>query len=116
MSNYGDLTLINEINDMQIRLDNALKALKKYGIAKAQAEKEYKTLLRQTALRLRDSGMAIGMINMTIYGEEDVAEARFKRDVALTMYETAEEGINVLKLEIRVLDAQIQREWGMANG
>lgn len=115
MSNYGDISLIQEANDMQVRLDNALKALKKYGIEKAQAEKEYKTILRQKALLLRDSGMAVGMIGLTVYGEEDVAEARFKRDVAQTMYETAYEGIMILKLNTKILDNQISREWG-ANG
>ena len=52
------------------------------------------------------------MIDKTCYGIPSVAEARFKRDVALTVYEANKEAINSLKLQIRILDAQVSREWG----
>ena len=110
------LDLITEINDLQSRLDEALSTLYKSGRELAQAEHDYKVALRQKALVLRDSGMAVGMIQLTIYGEEDVANLRFKRDVAQSLHETAQEGINILKLNLRILDAQIQREWGASNG
>lgn len=45
----------------------------------------------------------------------NAAKQAFKRDTAEVMYDTAKEHVNALKLQIRVLDAQIAREWG-SNG
>lgn len=113
MSNYGDITLIQEMNELRARLDKALKELQKAGRELAEAEKEYKVALASKAIELKSQGVAVGMINLTIHGL--VSEERFRRDLAVSMHETAQEGINVLKLNMKILDAQIQREWG-ANG
>ena len=59
--------------------------------------------------------MAVTLINQIIYGIPEVANKRFKRDVAEAMYNTAQESINVLKLQIRVLEGQLSREWGQAG-
>ena len=37
---------------------------------------------------------------------------RFKRDVATTIFTANLEAINSLKLQMRIIDGQIQREWG----
>lgn len=110
-----DYELINELNMMCDQLTISGKKLAKYGSEKAAAERDYKICLREQALKLRNSGEAIGMIDKTVYGIPEVAEKRFKRDVAETMYDTCKESINVLKLKIRILDAQINREWGNAK-
>jgi hypothetical protein len=95
-------------------LDKSVKELRHSGTAYAQAEKDYKILLRQECLKLRDEGVAIGLIDKTCYGIPSVAEARFKRTVAETIYKANLEAINSLKLQIRILDEQIGREW--SNG
>jgi hypothetical protein len=59
--------------------------------------------------------MAVGIIDKTCYGIPEVAEKRFERDVAKTVYEANEEAINSLKLQIRIVESQIQREWGNGN-
>jgi hypothetical protein len=56
--------------------------------------------------------MPVTLINQIIYGVPEVAKKRFERDIAETMYNTAQEKINTLKLQIRILESQIQREWG----
>ena len=56
--------------------------------------------------------MAIGLINMTCYGIPKVAEARFKRDVSEAVYKANLEAINSIKLQMRLIEAQLQREWG----
>lgn len=83
----------------------------KSGIAYAEAERDYKVKLRTECLRLRDEGMAIGMIDKTCYGVQAVADARFKRDVAEATYKANLEAINSLKLQMRLLENQIGREW-----
>ena len=48
---------------------------------------------------------------MTAYGIPKVAEARFERDVAEAVYRANQEAINSLKLQLRLMDAQLSREW-----
>lgn len=98
------------------QLDRSIKTLRQSGTAYAEAEKNYKILLRQECLKLRDEGMAIGMIDKTCYGIPSVAEARFKRDVAEAIYKANMEAINSLKLQMRLIENQIQREWGTPEG
>lgn len=104
--------LYQELVTKTRQLDLAIKQLKQSGTDYAEAERDYKILLRKECLKLRDEGMAIGMIDKTCYGIPAVAEARFKRDIAETYYKANQEGINSIKLQLRLLDSQIQREWG----
>lgn len=97
------------------QLEVSIKQLRKSGTDYAEAEKNYKVLLRQECLKLRDEGMAIGLIDKTCYGIPSVAEARFKRDVAEAVYKANLEAINSTKLQLRLIESQLQREWGVAN-
>ena len=56
--------------------------------------------------------MAVTLIDKVVYGVPEVADKRFKRDVAVSMYETAKENINVLKTNIRILETQYKIEYG----
>lgn len=105
-----------EIQQKTKELDVAIKYLRKSGSAYAQAEQDYKILLRTEALKLRDQGMTVGMIDKVVYGIPQVAASRFQRDCALTVYEANKESINSLKLQMRLLDAQLSREWSAAGG
>jgi len=107
--------LINEMNDLCTKLTISGKQMAKYGRDLAEAERDYKICLREQALKLRSGGEAVGMIDKTVYGIPEVAELRFKRDVAETMYKVSQESINTLKLKIRVLNEQIGREWQAAG-
>lgn len=103
--------LIEELRQKTTQLDLSVRQLMKSGIAYAEAERDYKLKLRTECLRLRDEGMAIGMIDKTCYGVQAVADARFKRDVAEATYKANLEAINSLKLQMRLLENQIGREW-----
>ena len=104
--------LFNQLQAKTKELEISIKSLRQTGTNYAQAEKDYKVLLRQECLKLRDDGMAIGMIDKTCYGIPSVAEARFKRDVAEAIYKANMEAINSIKLQMRLLEGQLQREWG----
>ena len=110
------MDLFNDIQTLMNELTSSIKLLRKNGNELAKAEQDYKICLRQEALKLRaNENMPVTLINQIIYGIPEVANKRFKRDVAEAMYNTAQESINVLKLQIRVLDSEIQREWGQAG-
>lgn len=111
----ADYDLWQEIKQKTKQLDYSVKELRKSGTAYAEAEKAYKIKLRETALRLRSQDMAVGMISMTVYGVPEVAELRFKRDCCEAVYKANVEAINAIKLEIRIINEQLSREWGQAE-
>lgn len=107
----GDFDLWGEIQQKTKQLDYCIKELRRSGTAYAEAERAYKIKLREVCLRLKGEGMAIGMISLTCYGVPEIAELRFKRDVAETVYKANQEAINSIKLQLRLLDNQVSREW-----
>ena len=109
------MDLLNELNQKLQQLDISVKQLRKTGSAYAKAERDYKVKLREECLKLRDEGMAIGMIDKTCYGIPSIAELRFQRDCAETIYRANQESINSIKLQIRILESQIDREWGLTK-
>lgn len=109
------MDLYNQLNQKLNELDVSIKSLRNTGSEYAKAERDYKVLLRQECLKMRDEGAAIGMITMTCYGIPSVAEKRFKRDIAESIYKANQEAINSIKLQIRILESQIEREWSFSN-
>lgn len=106
------MELIEHIDKLNNELSCSIKLLRKNGEELARTERDYKIKLRENALKLRqEKGMPVTLIDTIVYGVPEVAEARFKRDVARTMYETNQEHINVCKLQLRLLDNQFSREW-----
>jgi hypothetical protein len=110
------MELYQELQAKTKQLDVSIRQLRKSGTEYAEAERAYKILLRQECLKLRDEGMAIGMIDKTCYGIPSVADARFKRDVAETVYKANLEAINSIKLQMRLIENQVAREWGATDG
>ncbi len=110
------MDLFKEIQQLREELTQSIKLLRQNGIKLAEAEREYKIKLRQEALKLRqEKGMAVTLIDLIIYGVPEVAELRFKRDVAEAMYNANQEHINTTKLQIRILESQVSREWSAAG-
>lgn len=106
------MDLYNEIQNKINELNVSLKKLRETGTAYAEAERDYKITLRQEALKLRaEKNMAITLIQQVVYGVPEVAEKRFKRDVAEAIYKANQEAINTIKLQIRIMENQLEREW-----
>lgn len=105
------MELYEELQKLTDDLEISIKSLRKTGAAYAQCERDYKVLLRRECLKLRDEGMAVGMITLICYGIPEVAEARFKRDCAESIYTANKEAINSIKLRMRLIGEQLQREW-----
>lgn len=103
--------LWQEISQKTKQLDACVRELRRSGTAYAEAERDYKVKLREWCLRLREQGYAVGIIDKVCYGVQEVAELRFKRDIAETVYKANQEAINSIKLQLRLLDAQLSREW-----
>ena len=107
------MDLVNEMFALNNELTASIRKLSENGKKLAEAERDYKITLREEALKLRvEKDMPVTLINQIIFGVPKVAELRFKRDIAETIYNTNQEHINCTKLKIRILESQINREWG----
>lgn len=109
------MELWEELEQKNRQLDQALKTLRQNGIALAEAEKNYKEAVSKEALRLRDEGVAVTLINQIIYGMPSISVLRFERDCAEVLYNANQEAINIRKLQIRIIESAIEREWGRSG-
>lgn len=106
------MSLVEEVFKLSDELTASIRKLASNGRTKAEAERDYKIALCQEALRLKvEKDMPVTLIDKTVYGLKNVADLRFKRDLAENMYQVNLEHINMTKLKIRVLENQISREW-----
>lgn len=103
--------LIQEIGAKTAMLNAAIKQLGIRGKNYAQAEHDYRVALSKKFLEYRAAGMPVTIISDICRGLPDIAKLRLERDIALTVYESAKEAINGYKLQIKILDSQVEREW-----
>lgn len=106
------MDLFEDLNIKIKELNTSIKSLRKTGTEYAEAERAYKMSLREHALRLRtEKDMPVTLIQQVVYGVPEVAEKRFVRDVAEAVYHANQEAINSIKLQIRIIEGQLNREW-----
>lgn len=106
------LSAIQQLNDLQNVLDSTITLMAKQGKELSEAERDYYIALRQQALLMKDAGEPATLISLTIKGVPEVANLRYERDFAQSRYDVSREKIMALKLNIRVLEGIISREWG----
>ena len=106
--------LVNAISDKTALLDAAITQLGKRGRTYAQAEMDYKIALAKKILTERDKGTPVTIISDVCRGDPQIAKLRFERDCAEVVYKSAMEAINSYKLQIRMMDSQLSREWDRA--
>jgi hypothetical protein len=106
------MNLWTELEEKRKLLDKAINDLASNGYDLAAKERDYKIAINKKALELRADDTPVTLINTIIYGYEDIAKLRFDRDVAEVKYNSNLEYINTIKLQIRILENQLQREYG----
>ena len=107
--------LIIQLERTKADLHKSMQLLRQNGNALAQAEQEYQIAKTQTVLKMKDDGCTITEIQLSIKGRPEVAPKLLERDIAKAMYDANMEHINVAKLELRILENQISREWNNAG-
>lgn len=103
-----------ELREKQRLLDTAVRELGNRGRSYAQAEHDYKVALAQKMLVERDKKMPVTILGDICRGDRQIAKFRFERDVAEVSYKAAMEAINSYKLQIRIIENQVQREWNQS--
>lgn len=104
------MDLYLELRDRCSVLDRALREYGRRGAKYAQAECDYRIALSSEYLRKRDEGMPVTIISDVCRGLPSLAKLRLQRDIAEVEYKAASEAINAFKLQIRILESQIERE------
>lgn len=106
------LDLWREIQNYSDTLEKAIRELKERGKKYAKCEHDYRILLSSRLTALRAEGQAVTHLADIARGEKEIARLKMERDIAESLYESCKEGIQVYKIKLRVLEGQLQREWG----
>lgn len=109
------MDLWEEIQDKINKLDKAISQLATNGYDYAEKERNYKIGVCKKALELKDQGVPATLINLIIYGIDDIPDLRLARDASEVKYNANQEYINNIKLQIRILESQLNREYGNAK-
>lgn len=99
--------LYNEMQRLRNELNLAIEFSKSRGKELAIAERDYRIALAKQILIERDNKVPVTIISDICRGKEDIAELKFKRETLEVLYKSAGERINATKLEIRIVEGQI---------
>ena len=107
--------LMMELAEYRRKLDGATGMLARSGRDYAQAEHDYRIGLAKAILEERSKGVPVTIISDVCRGRREIAKLKLERDIAETFHQANLEAINSYKTHIRVIEAQIAREWGQAR-
>lgn len=106
------MDLYNELQEKCRLLDNSIKMLRKTGSDYAKAYTDYRKELAKELIKLKDEGYAITLAGDIARGKPEIAHLKFEEISKEAIYKANMESINVLKLQIKVLENQLEREYG----
>ena len=105
------MDLLNELWKINKLLTQALEQYKQRGREYAQAYRNYRVLLAQELLRLKNDGMPVTIAYDIARGTEEVAKAKEQEIIKESLYNSCQEAINTYKLQIKILQEQINKEY-----
>lgn len=106
------MDLMQELWRINELLTKALVQYKNRGLEYAKSYANYRKLVAQELLKLKAEGMPVTIAYDIARGKEEVANAKEQEIIAETMYRSCQEAINTYKLQIKILQEQINKEWG----
>lgn len=105
------LEIQNKINELNKNIGELAENGRQY----AGAYSKYRMLLAQELLRLKEDGMPVTIAYDIARGNEEVAKAKFQELAREAIYKANIENIQAVKLQIKVLQEQLNKEWGNTN-
>lgn len=96
-------------------LDGELDASRRAGCQLAENEAQYRQALRVAILAEREAGTPVTVIGDVCRGDSEIADLKRARDCAEALYKASCEAINVHKLRLRMVNAEIERTWHSNN-
>lgn len=105
---FSGQDLVNALHKTRKDLMESVEKWRTYGIALAGAERAYRTALSKMIIRLHEERkVAWTAAGELARGMDAVEGLRFAKDVAKVHYEAEQERINVLKIEARMLESEV---------
>ena len=105
------MDLTNELLEKTKYLDNSIKMLRKTGSDYAKAYTDYRVALAKELVILKNEGYAITLAGDIARGKPEIAHLKFEEISKEAIYKANLESINALKLEIKIIQNQIDKEW-----
>lgn len=105
---------MQEMSTLRVLLDRAVSEAKERGKLLAKCEHDYRVAKAKYILQQRTEGTPVTILADLAKGEQAIAKLCMERDIAQTLYDSSKEAINSYKLQIRIVQEQIQREWDRA--
>ena len=105
------MDLVNELNNLIKKLDISVKSLRNTGSDYAKAYTDYRVALAKELVRLKDDGMAVTIAYDVARGKPEIARLKFKEISNEAIYKANQESINALKLQIKIIQEQINKEY-----
>ena len=103
----------NELSYKSQLLYKSVEELKNTGKRYAEAYTQYRMELAKELVKLKDEGYAITLAGDIARGKPEIAKLKFDEISTEAVYKANQETINVLKLQIKILENQVQREYGV---
>lgn len=107
------MDLLNELQTKLQELDISIKSLRKTGSEYAEAYTNYRIKLATKLVELKNSGMPVTIAYDVARGQTDIAKEKYNEIAKEAIYKANQEAIASIKLQIRVLENQINREYGI---
>ena len=105
------MDLYNELNNLISKLDVSVKSLRKTGSEYAKAYTDYRVALAKELMILKEEGYAITLAGDIARGKPEIAKLKFKEISSEAIYKANQEAINSTKLQIKIIQNQIDKEW-----
>lgn len=109
------MDLVNELNNLIKKLDISVKSLRNTGSDYAKAYTDYRVALAKELVRLKDDGMAVTIAYDVARGKPEIAKLKFNEIANEAVYKANLESINALKLQIKIIQEQLNKEWGASG-
>ena len=109
------MELYQEMAYYEDLLIKAVSELKERGRNYAKAYKEYRMLLAKELLELRANEMPVTIAYDIARGKEEIADAKEQEIITESLYKSCQEALQCYKLKIRIIQEQINKEYGSAN-
>lgn len=106
-----EIDLFNSLQSLTRDLNISVKKLRETGEQYANAYRNYRVALAKELLRLRDEGMPVTIAYDIARGNKDVAHLKFQEISKEAIYKANLEAINSTKLQIKIVQEQLNKEY-----
>lgn len=107
--------LYNELMQKSKELDISIKSLRRTGRDYAEAFTNYRIKLAEELMKLKAEGYAITLAGDIARGKPEIAHLKFDEIAKEAIYKANLESINAIKVQIKIIQSQLDKEWSNAG-